>query len=1110
MTRIPHLDARALLALALTVACAGCGDDAPKPPTQADQLARELAAAQFNKASRSLAEARQALAPLVERDKPQLRDLVHAAVVELELADLPRARALLERAAKLDPDDAALHYNFGRLAELDADFERAAQSFRKALKAAPTDTPTKVHLASVIDEAEPAEAERLLREVVNNGLEHEGAWYVSALYKLFRLVNADEARAAEAETLMNEYRDLGKRGFEAAKDGEYALGNLGRVTWPGPSGTAPAPAGRELKLAAPATFAPELGGAKTLLARDLDNDGKLDLVGFGPKGLAIALQRDAGAWESRSLLAEPVEFALAHDFANDDTVDFLVAQGAQLTHLRAKKGENGALEWTPLAAPTLPGAPASGLAFDLDHEGDLDLLFVGPFGSRAFRNDGAGKEGGAFRDVTEAAGLPRSGAYEWCTIEDFDTDQDVDLLLGGAGGLAVFSNLRGGKFEPRPEWFAGVPASSKAHVVADFDADARPDVWSAADGASFLRRFDRSLKAGAAPTGLDGLGAARELFALDLDLNGALDVVWSSGGALHVRYDAGLPGERTGKLALAGADGAALVEDLDGDLAWDVAWPTDAGVSWQRGSIAGAKALRLAFRGRKDNRRGIGAVVELRAGPIYRRTYWRGEATLLGVGEQTGTDVVRVLWPNGVFQYELRRDLGDRAATGGGALSALEQQEGLAGSCPFLYTWNGREYEFISDVLGITPLGLPMAPGMLVPPDHDEFVLVKGEQLAPKDGVFELHFTEELREVTYLDRVRLDVVDSPADVEIFPNELFSFPPFPVEHTHTVRGALSPTKALGSDGKDWTKQLARIDDDYAEPFEPAPSQFLGLANPHWIELEFDLERVRAAKKLRLVATGWFYWTDASVNMASAYDPAHEFVPPMIQVQGADGEWKAAGPPIGFPAGKTKTMVVDVTSVLPRDTARIRLFGSLRLYWDALRLAVDDDDASLRTHSLEPQSATLWPRGFSQPLAPSSRREPERFDWNVLAERPRWNQHPGLYTKFGECLELVGAIDDRLVILGSGDALTLRFDATKLPPLEAGWRRDYLVFLDGWAKDRDPNTIDALHVEPLPFHGMSGYPYGADERFPEGPEHRAWRREWNTRPGVELIERLAPND
>ena len=80
--------------------------------------------------------------------------------------------------------------------------------------------------------------------------------------------------------------------------------------------------------------------------------------------------------------------------------------------------------------------------------------------------------------------------------------------------------------------------------------------------------------------------------------------------------------------------------------------------------------------------------------------------------------------------------------------------------------------------------------------------------------------------------------------------------------------------------------------------------------------------------------------------------------------------------------------------------------------------------------------------------------------------------------------------------------------ELPPLPDGWRRDYLLFLDGWAKDRDPNTIEALEVEPLPFHGMSGYPYRADEHFPDGEAHRAWLAEWQTRPAFRHVVPLPP--
>ncbi|MFT7542799.1 MAG: hypothetical protein ACI9K5_003779, partial [Gammaproteobacteria bacterium] len=407
-----------------------------------------------------------------------------------------------------------------------------------------------------------------------------------------------------------------------------------------------------------------------------------------------------------------------------------------------------------------------------------------------------------------------------------------------------------------------------------------------------------------------------------------------------------------------------------------------------------------------------------------------------------------------------------------------------------------------------TPLGLPIDAGKVVPPDHDEYVLVRGDQMAPRDGFFELQFTEELREVTYLDFIRLDVVDHPADVEILPNERFTFPPFPEAHTHTIQGALSALAAVDQEGRDWTTELGTADEELARTFEPLRGQFLGLADMHFLELTFDAEAVRSAEKLRLLMTGWLYWTDASVNMASAGHPEKAFVPPLLSIPDGNGGWTQVGPPLGFPAGKLKTMVVDVTPFINREDPRIRVSSTLALYWDAIRLATDADNADFVVHSIDPSSANLWERGFSEPLPQQGDAKLDWFLWDVLSDEPRWDQHPGLYTRLGETLPLLTAVDDRFIIMGSGDALLVKFPAEGLPEVPEGWTRDYLVYLDGWAKDRDPNTKEALYVEPLPFHAMSGYPYGDDESFPDTEEHRKWRREWNTRPSRQWIESLVP--
>ena len=58
---------------------------------------------------------------------------------------------------------------------------------------------------------------------------------------------------------------------------------------------------------------------------------------------------------------------------------------------------------------------------------------------------------------------------------------------------------------------------------------------------------------------------------------------------------------------------------------------------------------------------------------------------------------------------------------------------------------------------------------------------------------------------------------------------------------------------------------------------------------------------------------------------------------------------------------------------------------------------------------------------------------------------------------------------MVIMGSGDEVRLRFRAAGLPALPAGWKRDFLLLVDGWAKDADANTAFSQSVQPLPFHG-----------------------------------------
>ena len=130
---------------------------------------------------------------------------------------------------------------------------------------------------------------------------------------------------------------------------------------------------------------------------------------------------------------------------------------------------------------------------------------------------------------------------------------------------------------------------------------------------------------------------------------------------------------------------------------------------------------------------------------------------------------------------------------------------------------------------------------------------------------------------------------------------------------------------------------------------------------------------------------------------------------------------------------------------------------------------------------------------------------------MAEAP-WNPFLGRYTRYGAVDNLLEGTDDRLVVMATGDEVTVTFSGRGLPPLKPGWKRDFFLYARGYAKDGEPNTAYYRTVEPLPFYEMVNYPYGppygAQQHYPNTPEQRRYLREYETRPARLLIPPLAP--
>jgi hypothetical protein len=222
-----------------------------------------------------------------------------------------------------------------------------------------------------------------------------------------------------------------------------------------------------------------------------------------------------------------------------------------------------------------------------------------------------------------------------------------------------------------------------------------------------------------------------------------------------------------------------------------------------------------------------------------------------------------------------------------------------------------------------------------------------------------------------------------------------------------------------------------------------------------------------------------------------------------VKNAAGRWQTVLEDMGIPAGKPKTIAIDMTGKILSASREVRIVTNLCVYWDEIFLIENASAPQTKLSAMDADSAELRFRGFSKATIHPERKQPESFDYAHVAPASMWNPTSGMYTRYGDVRPLINAIDDRLAILGSGDELRLRFPAEQLSPLPAGWRRDFLLFVDGWAKDGDANTAYSQSVLPLPFHGMSHYPYSGRERFPDS----SIQEQYTTRPALRLVRPLA---
>ena len=294
------------------------------------------------------------------------------------------------------------------------------------------------------------------------------------------------------------------------------------------------------------------------------------------------------------------------------------------------------------------------------------------------------------------------------------------------------------------------------------------------------------------------------------------------------------------------------------------------------------------------------------------------------------------------------------------------------------------------------------------------------------------------------------------------------------------------------GRDVLSAVSKLDRSYPENFELLP--FKGYAIEHSLTLDLGAA-AKQAKRVVLLLSAWIDYADSSSNLAAAQAGVH-LVLPHLQTRDAHGAWQTVIPQMGFPAGLTKTMTVELPKEALCYSSEVRIVTSMRIYWDQILVDTSNDNSALKVTSLQPLTADLHWRGFPREFAADGKGL-KAYDYNVIEPFAPWKAHLGNYTRYGDVRPLLSGIDDLYVITRNGDEMQLDFDATKLPVLPKGWRRDFLVFADGFGKDMDINSARPDTIGELPYHAMRAYPYAAGDAYPNDARHQRYLREYNTR-------------
>lgn len=1011
---------------------------------------------------------------------------VNLGLVNLRRGDADAAAQLLEKARTLAPSNFEVALVQGHVEHLRGKLEEAAAHLRRALAAKPGDAKAGFELVKVLGRiggvAAESEARRQL-EAIHEHSPHNLAILVERARAAVRRSDAetlrdslarmavDDSWPSAAVTQVRALQDAARK--EDFREAARSVAFLRNVLAQLPAFR------RDLR---------EIDISADSGARPLDSFLVLKTPAHHPDPPDTSLSFAPEPSDSKQIAIGNTALDWNHDFLMD--VASASERGWRLALADSKGG---------FSDVTSRSDPSFGVwTADIEMDGDLDLIVGRIAGSPLVaRNNGDGTI-----EITDPfPGVSGLRAFVWADLDD-DADPDA-VLLDESGQIHFLTNEQAGRFTPlRKEEIAG---RVLAIALADTNNDGRLELLTLDDRGS-LRRTSIPLSPVTGRGQGEGSSSGRTAIAMwnemppnidvgrarlamaDLDNNGALDLIASSPAGSRIWLsDAGL---RLNPFNAGNASGVVIsdVVDTNDDGRLDLVGLTSGrpvvlanrGTAKYHWQVIQPRA-RTEAGDQRINSFGVGGEIEVRSGLLAQKQFLTGAPIHIGLGTRARVDVARILWPNGVMQaeFELKPD------------QTFVAEQRLKGSCPWVFAWNGERMQFVTDFIWRSPLGLRInAQDTAANLQTADRVKIRGDQLVPNDrGVYDIRISAELWETHFFDHVSLMTVDHPPDTEVFIDERFARER-PSLELHATGPTQSVARAFDDASRDVTNLIRERDGRHVGTFERGPYQ--GVAKEHFIEIDLGDAPPRD-KPLWLLAYGFVYPTDSSINVAMGQGEHPRPHGLAVEVLNHDGKWIVARPDIGFPSGKNKTILIDLRNLFDGPAKRrLRLRTNLEVYWDWIGWAVQIENPTLETMQIAPATALLRYRGFSQTHT-TGRDHPDTPDYDRISNTTqRWRDLVGYYTRFGDIRELLASVDDRYVIMNAGDEMTFEFPAPPKP--REGWVRDFVLIGDGWVKDGDYNTAYSRTVGPLPSHSEAEYT--GDPKLENDPIYRRFPRDWET--------------